>query len=69
MIGWLRAILEGMASILDIGGTLQPERRVMTPEEALRTDRVAIASDWRAVGDDLRWAMGKMMEEIDETTR
>jgi len=35
--------------------------KVLSPREA---DARALESDWRAVGNDLRWAMSKVDEEI-----
>jgi len=49
----------GMATAFDLGGTLtHPEvRRILN-----QTDEEAIASDWKAVGDDLRTAMEKELD-------
>jgi hypothetical protein len=52
-----RAFLFGLASLMDLGGFLwrgTPYDGYATPAAA---DRAALASDWRAVGDDLRAAM------------
>lgn len=48
------SFVEGMARVLDLAGTLNEYNSSVTPEEA---DRVALAADWRAVGDDLRNAI------------
>jgi hypothetical protein len=51
---WWRAITAGLASLMDWAGALRarsPYDDYATPAEA---DRAALASDWRAVGDDLR---------------
>lgn len=57
---FLRPFLRGLASLLDLGGVLRPWRPITrTPEKAARLDAEVIASDWRAVGDDLRTAAGK----------
>jgi hypothetical protein len=45
--------LEGVARTLDIGGVFDSYNPSRTPEEA---DRLATASDWFAVGSDLRRA-------------
>src|SRR5438067_12114515 len=46
-----RLFLEGMASVLDIAGTsYHPPTQHLSPEEE---DRLALASDWEAVGRDL----------------
>jgi hypothetical protein len=47
------SFLGGMASVLDMGGTLVTYNISETPEEA---DSRALASDWAAVGDDLKEA-------------
>ncbi|EKU72125.1 hypothetical protein [Selenomonas sp. F0473] len=46
--------LKGMASVFDMGSTLNTYNESSTPEEA---DRNALAHDWRVVGNDLRNAM------------
>ena len=48
------SFLEGMARILDMGGTLTEFNRSPDGEAA---DSLAIASDWYAVGQDLRNAI------------
>ena len=49
-----RPFLEGMASAFDLTGSLlEPRPRAIGPER----DAVALADDWRSVGDDLRSAM------------
>lgn len=55
----------GMGSVLDIGGTLVAYNDVPDPAMA---DWLAIYSDWAAVGDDLRAAMGKELESMDPAT-
>ena len=40
-----------MARLLDFAGTLNEYNSSLSGEQA---DRIAIASDWRAIGDDLR---------------
>lgn len=44
----------GMARILDIGGTLQEYNASKTAAEA---DIRSLRNDWRAVGDDLKYAI------------
>ena len=56
------SFLEGVASILDFGGTLTEYNTALTPEQA---DWLAIRSDWLAVGDDLRFAMGQAARDIE----
>ncbi len=48
----LRNLLVGMRSILD----LFPHRRAIQLP-SIKTDKEALASDWQAVGDDMRAAM------------
>lgn len=47
---------EGMSRIVDFGGTLNIYNESETPEEA---DSLAIYSDWKAIGDDLRSAINE----------
>lgn len=44
------SFIEGMARVLDLGGTLQVYNESNTGREA---DFVAIWSDWKEVGDDI----------------
>ena len=46
---------EGLGRLIDFGGTLTEFNDAPSGPQA---DRYAIAQDWRAVGDDLRNAMG-----------
>ena len=48
------SFLEGVASALDIGGTLIEYNQSQTPLEA---DRRAISSDWAIVGQDIQTAL------------
>lgn len=48
------SFLEGMARVMDIGGTLQAYNESPTPAAA---DAIAIASDWLMVGKDLQSAI------------
>jgi hypothetical protein len=45
------SLLEGLARLLDLGGTLNEYNRSATPDEA---DLVALRSDWEAIGADFR---------------
>lgn len=45
------SFIEGMARVLDIGGTLQMYNTSATEQEA---DIAALKNDWRAVGEDIR---------------
>jgi hypothetical protein len=45
------SFLDGMARLLDFAGTLNEYNSSLSGEQA---DRIALASDWRAIGDDLR---------------
>lgn len=48
------SFLQGMASTLDIGGTLITYNMSPSPEEA---DRSALAHDWFIVGEEIEGAM------------
>ena len=50
-----RPVLNGFARILDFTGSFNIPRRTLPPHVA---DRYALWSDWKAVGDDLRTAIG-----------
>lgn len=54
------SFLEGMARVLDFGNTLTEYNTSVTPQQA---DAVAIAADWRAVGDDIRSAIREFEEQ------
>ena len=54
---------EGMARVLDLGGTLQEYNVSDTGKEA---DIHALRNDWRAVGDDIKEAI-KSYEQGDRT--
>ena len=51
---------EGMARVLDVGGTMVVYNESPTIEEA---DSRALSSDWQAVGDDLRNTMNIYAKE------
>ncbi len=52
--------LEGMARVLDMGGTMTEFNRSPTPRIA---DALALRSDWMAVGQDLLGVMNIAEEE------
>lgn len=54
------SFLEGMARLFDFGDTLSEYNSALTPEQA---DRLALASDWRAVGLDMWLAMDEFAAE------
>ena len=56
----LPSALQGAASVLDIGGTLEEYNPSENEEQA---DFHAIRSDWRAVGDDIRAAAKQYVEQ------
>ena len=55
----IRDFARGMGQALDMGGTFGPSRSVSTPI----SQSEAIASYWRAVGGDLRFAMNQAATE------
>ncbi len=57
------SFLEGMARIVDLGGTLQVYNESKTAEEA---DAKALLSDWLSVGDDLRDSIRKYGESQEQ---
>jgi len=54
------SFLEGIGRLLDMGGTLNEYNRCDTPEDA---DLVALRSDWEALGQDYRAALGSIIHE------
>ncbi len=52
--------IQGLASVLDLGGTLVEYNISRTPQEA---DMKAIASDWAITGKDIQIAIKKLVEE------
>jgi len=54
------SFLSGMASVLDLGGTLLEFNESLTPEQA---DHAAMMLDWRAIGEDMRRAMQQFAAE------
>ncbi len=55
------SFLEGCSRALDLGGTFDSYNVSTTPEEA---DNIALASDWKAVGNDLRTTLNNAKEEF-----
>jgi hypothetical protein len=53
-----QAFLEGLSSILDFSPLSEKYRDLLE-----RSDEEALRSDWQAVGDDIRTAIGKFEEE------
>lgn len=51
------SFLEGMGRLVDVGGTLTEFNQSATPETA---DATALASDWRAIGQDFVAALGSV---------
>lgn len=54
---------EGIARLIDFGGTLDEYNTALTPEQA---DRIALEQDWIAVGKDLQWAMDEFEVELED---
>lgn len=55
------SFIEGVASVLDLGGSL----RIQTDPNASReADSAAVLSDWMVTGDDLRGAITVYGERI-----
>lgn len=54
------SFIDGLASVLDIGGTLSEYNNSKSPEEA---DARALHADWTAVGEDLLYAMEQWEKE------
>ena len=54
------SFLEGMARVVDLGGTLQIYNGSITPKEA---DARALVADWLAVGEDIHAAMSEYAEQ------
>ena len=54
------SFLEGVARLLDFGGTLNEYNRSDMPEDA---DLVALRSDWEALGEDYRSALGLVVRD------
>ena len=63
----LKNFLAGAKTILNMIPEEDP--RLTQPIRKYRTDAEALASDWRAVGDDLRRAMGNIDHETTSQAR
>ncbi len=63
----LQNFLDGAKTILNLLPEEDP--RLTQPIRSYRTDAEALASDWRAVGGDLRRAMGRIDHEAAGQTR
>ena len=57
------SLLGGAGSVLDMGGTFTTYNSMESPQQA---DAAAIASDFRAVGDDIRQAMASFATHVEE---
>jgi len=57
------SFLEGIARILDVGGTLQEYNRSPSGDEA---DCKAIAADWLAIGEDLQASIQKETNGVEK---
>ena len=60
------SFVEGMARVLDIGGTLQEYNTSPTEREA---DIESLRNDWRAVGADLRGAFKNYEQEVQKSPK
>ncbi len=54
------SFLEGLARIVDLGGTMNEYNASLTGQDA---DAIAIWMDWAAIGQDMRDAIGTFEEE------
>ena len=54
------SFMEGMARVVDLGGTLQIYSESASPKEA---DARALVADWLAVGEDIHAAMSEYAEQ------
>jgi len=59
------SLIEGIARLIDFGNTLEEYNSSPSPDMA---DALAIASDWKVVGDDLRQAMSNYRELEEQVT-
>jgi hypothetical protein len=57
------SFIEGIARILDLGNTLNEYNYSQSEEEA---DSQAIASDWKAVGNDIKVAIDQLELQFPE---
>lgn len=58
------SFLEGMSRMLDLGATLQDYNISETEQEA---DTKALRSDWRAVGEDLKFSIKNYEQKLTKT--
>lgn len=56
------SFLEGVARLLDFGSTLNEYNGSDTPEDA---DLAALRSDWEALGQDYRSALGSVLRDAE----
>lgn len=56
------SFFEGMARVLDIGGTLNEYNNSSTPDQA---DYDALCADWRTVGEAIQTAATQFAQEND----
>jgi len=52
------SFVEGMARLLDFGGSLSEFNSSLTPEQA---DCLALRMDWRLIGQDFQEAVSRVM--------
>ena len=55
------SFVEGIARVLDMGDTLTEFNQSLHGSQA---DRIALASDWMAVGCDIRDAIGLTLDDL-----
>ncbi len=55
------SFIEGVASVVDLGATLQKYNTSDTDNEA---DSEALKNDWSAIGDDLRFSIKKYEQQL-----
>ena len=55
------SFIEGMSRVIDLGGTLQEYN---TSETENKADMEALRSDWRAVGDDLKFSIKNYEQKL-----
>ncbi len=60
------SFIEGIARLLDFGGTLQEYNRSVTPSQA---DHRALCMDAEVIGDDLRAVINSYEEMLNDDTK
>lgn len=60
------SFLGGVASVIDLGGTLVEYNESLSPEQA---DALALWADWWAIGDDFRDVIAEEAEGLDPTRK